>query len=165
MCIKNTEDYIKFRDNELYIEDIKEFNRKLVDKYPFLLPTNDFDGYLPDNYDYEFTWLDDMPDGWRIAFGDEMVDRINQELIRCDFKDYKLCQIKEKFGGLRWYDYGAPLDSKINDIIREYEDLSFRVCIDCGKPSKYMTLGWTVPLCADCAKKFKDIGLRELKWN
>lgn len=103
---------------------IKEYNKKLLDKYPWLTPTNDFTGVkittkepgyysacddIPD-YDYEFTELDQMPNGWRLAFGEQMCEEIHQELVKFNFvNEYRILQIKEKFGGLRWYDNGIPI--------------------------------------------------------
>ena len=58
--------------------------------------------------------------------------------------------IKEKYGTLRWYDAGAP--KEVYDIIHKYEELSFRTCIECGKPAKYITQGWISPYCEDCIK-------------
>ena len=43
------------------MENTVEQNRALCKKYPFLLIR---DG------EYRFTELDDLPDGWRIAFGE-----------------------------------------------------------------------------------------------
>ena len=63
-------------------------------------------------------------------------------------KQYRITQIKEKFGGLRWYDNGAPRE--LYDIINKYEDLSYRTCIVCGRPAKYISRGWISPYCEDC---------------
>ena len=76
----------------------KEENRKLCEKYPFLIPRNRWSGmriteaqdggYWPGNpeaipeYDYEYTELDSMPEGWRKAFGIQMCEEIKQELLR-----------------------------------------------------------------------------------
>lgn len=124
------------------LKAIKEFNRELLKKYPWLEPRNDWsgkkitqcagsdgeEGFWPGDpqkhpeYDYEYTLLDDMPDGWRIAFGDEMVERIHQELVRHNYVDnYMIVQIKEKFGTLRWYDNGSPRGK----ISEEYELLDY----------------------------------------
>lgn len=108
---------------------IKEFNRELIRKYPWLEPHNDWsgkkisvcagpdgeEGFWPGDpklhpeYNYEYTVLDDMPEGWRIAFGDLMCEEIDHELRRFDYEDkYEITEIKEKYGSLRWYDNGTP---------------------------------------------------------
>lgn len=48
----------------------KEYNKQLVEKYPFLLPRNRWTGKVQEDYDYSYTELDGMPDGWRKAFGE-----------------------------------------------------------------------------------------------
>ena len=37
--------------------------RSLIEKYPFLLPRNDWTGEVVEDYDYEFTWANDLEDG------------------------------------------------------------------------------------------------------
>ena len=67
-------------------------------------------------------------------------------------------QIKEKYGTLRLYHEGIP--EKIYDEIEEweakYDKLSEKTCIHCGKPAKYMSIGWISPWCEDCAKEIGD---------
>ena len=58
-------------------------------------------------------------------------------------------QIKEKFGGLRWYDAGSP-EKVWKEIIPKYENISYKTCIDCGKPAEYIQCGWISPYCANC---------------
>jgi hypothetical protein len=57
-------------------------------------------------------------------------------------------QVKEKFGGLRFYMYGAT--PAMREAIQRFEDESFHVCEDCGRPGTLRELrGWFVTLCAD----------------
>lgn len=136
-------------------EDRKQFNRELCEKYPWLIPTNRWTGEVVEDYDYDYTELDQMPEGWRIAFGDQMVEELNQELVKGGFvNDYRITQIKEKFGGLRWYDNGNTEEGY--NIINKYESLSRTTCICCGKPAKYITLDWVSPFCEDCIKDIED---------
>lgn len=109
----------KYRGWEKDLESIKQFNKELIKNYPWLKPWNRWTGEAPDDYDYTYTELDSMPEGWRLAFGDEMVERIHQELVKFNYADrYKIEQIKEKWGGLRWYDGGTPI-GKISEDYRE----------------------------------------------
>lgn len=136
-------------------EEKSQFNRELCEKYPWLIPTNRWTGEVVEDYDYDYTELDSMPDGWRIAFGDQMVEELNQELVKGGFvNDYRITQIKEKYGGLRWYDNGNTKEGY--NIINKYESLSRRTCICCGKPAKYITFGWISPFCEDCIKDIED---------
>lgn len=157
-------EYNTYEGWEADLEKIIEFNKDLVEKYPWLTPRNRWTDKTPETYDYSYTELDAMPDGWRIAFGDQMVEEINNELKKFNFIDkYRIIQIKEKWGGLRWYDDGYPGDSKIGDIVSHYEKLSFKTCLICGKPAEWMSKGWISPYCTDCANKMLDCEYEDYK--
>ena len=47
-------------------------NKKLIKKYPWLIPRNRWTDKIPNDYDYSWTELDSMEDGWRKAFGEMM---------------------------------------------------------------------------------------------
>lgn len=70
--------------------------------------------------------------------------------------DFKVTQVKEKFGGLRFY-YAAPLLSqdikeKIQAIVTLAESRSFGACKVCGGPATQEPLvgklGWVRTLCS-----------------
>ena len=70
-----------------------------------------------------------MPDGWRAAFGEQLCEELSKELKRAGIIDsYRIIQIKEKYGGLRWYDAGNTKNGYA--IIHKYEELSKRICIE-----------------------------------
>ena len=95
-----------------------------------------------------YTELDAMDEGWRKAFGIQMCKEIRAALLNHGWKflfKYRITQIKEKFGELRWYDEFSTQD--IQDIIRKYEDISRHTCIVCGKPATKMSTGWICPYC------------------
>ncbi|MBO7693469.1 MAG: hypothetical protein J6T10_12635 [Methanobrevibacter sp.] len=100
-----------------------------------------------------YTELDEMPNGWREAFGLQMCEEIKQELKRHRgaLRRYRILEIKEKYGGLRWYDAWST-DKILNEIIPKYKQLSYKTCINCGKPAKYISKGWISPYCEDCVK-------------
>lgn len=171
MKINSVIEYLKIyhKNGEQTYEEklaLKEYNKALCDRYPFLLPHNRWSGkpittkekgYWPGSpesipeYDYEYTELDEMPNGWRIAFGDEMLKEMREELIRCDYLDkYMITQLKEKYGSLRLYDNGIPQNCKVWDIISKYETISETTCINCGKPARWLSKGWISPYCDDC---------------
>ena len=137
------------------IPKIKEYNKELVAKYPWLVdrewdPETDT-YYIREDETYLTTWLDDMPDGWRIAFSEQMCEEIQKELERINFVDrYHIVQVKEKYGGLCWYTGGVPVYSFLDDIAVKYEKLSYATCVNCGKPAKWMSNGWISPYCTEC---------------
>ncbi len=125
-------------------------NKELVEKYPFLLPRDYLTDEIPPDYDYTYTELDEMPDGWKIAFGERMCEEIRNELVKESRLDkYRVLQIKEKYGELCWYDYGGT-DETAYEIIPKYRKLSKYTCVRCGKPATKLTLGWICPYCDDC---------------
>ena len=130
-------------------------NKKLCKKYPFLIPRNAWTGKVIEDYDYSYTEWDDIPDGWKIAFGDMLLKELGAELKRCNFLDkYRIVQIKEKYGELRIYDNGVPRGCNVWDIIEAYTGLSRNICIKCGRPDcAHTTAGWIIPMCETCYNK------------
>ena len=59
--------------------------------------------------------------------------------------DRQICQVKEKFGGLRFYINGAP--EEVWALIREAEEKSYEVCEECGEPGELRPTGWYSTLC------------------
>lgn len=156
-------------------EEVKQRNRELCEKYPFLIPRNRWSGMRiteaqnggfwpgdPDEipeYDWEYTELDDMPDGWRKAFGEQLCEELKQELLKAGGQEalekYMIVQIKEKFGYLRWYDNGCT-ERWYSEILPKYEALSERTCIRCGKKAAFISTGWISPWCEECAEEIHD---------
>ena len=139
----------------------EEENKKLCDKYPFLAWYGDplYMGYNEDKVDYSYTWEDELPEGWRKAFCPQMWDELKAILEKANYVDkFRFAQIKEKYGELRLYWCGAP--NEIYDEVSAWEEkylqLSNNYCIHCGKPAKYMSLGWISPWCEDCAKELNE---------
>ena len=114
---------------------------------------------IPDDFDYEYTILDEMPDGWRNAFGLQMMEELRAGLLEGGEKyleEYRIEQVKEKFGSLRWY---SNFDTKgTSVVVRKYEEISERTCIHCGKPATWISQGWICPFCDDC------IGDKDRAW-
>jgi hypothetical protein len=127
-------------------------NKELLEKYPFLKIKNS-----------PVTWLDAMPDGWRKAFGEQMIEEISQALKG---EELVITDIKEKFGGLRFYTGGAT--QEVHDIISKYERMSYHICILCGQKATKISRGWISPYCNACAKEInnnrKRVGLDKIKF-
>ena len=78
-----------------------------------------------------------------------------ESLYKHDLKKYfSWEQIKEKYGTLRLYYSGGG--AHVDKWAAKYEELSEKTCIHCGKPAKYMSIGWISPWCEDCAKEIND---------
>jgi len=79
--------------------------------------------------------LCECDDGWL-----QMIVDLIEELIAAGW-DKHICQIKEKFGGLRFY-IGSGSD-EIWEIISKYESLSYEICETCGEQGELRKdCGW-----------------------
>lgn len=140
----------------------KRENRMLCKQFPFLIPWNRFTGKYIAAYDYSFTELDSLPEGWRKAFGVRMCEEIKAELLRVDdLERWRIVQMKEKYGELRIYDNGHKQSSRIDGIIEKYMELSKHTCIVCGKPATRKTLGWIAPYCDECCPDMNYVRIGE----
>lgn len=61
--------------------------------------------------------------------------------------DGHIAQVKEKFGGLRFYAGG--LTNEQDNIIHDAEAKSFTICETCGNPGRPRGGGWITTLCDD----------------
>jgi len=98
-----------------------------------------------------YVWkLPEINKGWY-----KLVDHLLTELEEKDLikKTSKVIQVKEKFGGLRFYIDDVKLEA--HKVIEKYEVKSFSVCEKCGKPGKLRKTkrGWFYTACDECAKE------------
>ena len=137
------------------ITKIQKENKKLIEKYPFLKPRNVWNDEEIEDYDYSYTILDDMPEGWKKRFGEELCEDLKEELEKCNYLDkYRIVQLKEKYSSMRLYDGGSPRESHVQEIIDKYEHISGRTCVCCGKfPVPVTDAGWILPICKECFEK------------
>ena len=126
--------------------DIKE--RKLVEKYQHILqPTRPLTESC-------MQFGIEIGEGW-FPLVEKLCKIINKEIkINPVLKGIHTVQIKEKFGGLRFYIYGS--NDKINDAIAKAEDESFKICEKCGKRGKLRDdKYWMQTLCNEHARARK----------
>lgn len=130
-------------------------NKWLCKRYPFLIPRNVWTGEISWDRRYAYTLAEEFPRGWWKSFGLMLCEELREELIRCNYlRQFRLEQVKEKYGQLRVYTNGVPRYCHVNDIIRKYSTLSENICIVCGKPDVPITdEGWILPECYDCYKQ------------
>lgn len=102
-------------------------------------------GHYPDRPRITSPGFFDINKGWYL-----LVKQLIEELINAGW-DKKILQVKEKFGGLRFYTAG--LTEEQNKIVSKYESLSYKTCEECGEPGKTNNSGWITTL---CDKHFKD---------
>lgn len=89
--------------------------------------------------------VDSCGSGWA-----PLIEKLIDDLFTLGW-DGVLFQVKEKFGGLRFYIGNGS--KEIHDRIYKAEVESQSICIKCGKPAKLYTDGWWLPLCDEHAKE------------
>ena len=88
--------------------------------------------------------------GWQ-----PIIERLHESLQRL-FGSYEIHQIKEKFGGLRYYagfpDLASPEDTtEAYRLIDEAESKSLETCEDCGNRGQAHDInGWYRTVCNYC---------------
>jgi hypothetical protein len=75
----------------------------------------------------------------------EMIDNAKAKMDEEASKVPVAVQVKEKFGGLRFYVHAAT--DKHYNYINFAESMSYRTCEQCGAPGKTYTDGWHTTLC------------------
>lgn len=72
--------------------------------------------------------------------------------LLCEPNDFEVFQVKEKFGGLRFYVGNAT--EEIFDRIEQAEAESYKTCEHCGSKDGVTSEGsWITTLCEKCRKK------------
>lgn len=79
----------------------------------------------------------------------ELIKSLIDELIALGW-DKRVNQVKEKFGGLRFYVENIPEGG--NEVILKYESLSYKTCEECGKEGQLRSGGWMKTLCDEHAE-------------
>jgi len=94
---------------------------------------------------------------WNLCLDIEKELKANPKIA----KEFIVLQIKEKFGGLRFY--CGPTTEKMSTLVDAAEDLSLKTCEDCGKPGTAHKLNgwWYVTKCPKCAKKAEAVAVKK----
>lgn len=107
-----------------------------------------------------------------IAVNDGWFDIINQLCINInshmkwkkDIEPIELEQVKEKFGGLRFYFQGG--DEYIRGLVSMAESMSGVTCEECGAPGETGGRGWISTLCpTHRAERDAERAKREAEWE
>jgi|TARA_R110002110_G_scaffold207138_2_gene419342 hypothetical protein len=133
----------------------EELDKKLVKAFPLL--------YGDRNAPMQSTamcWGFACSDGWFDIIWDlsSKLEPLIQKFIdeNQDTEAYpRAAQVKEKFGGLRFYMTYSP--DEIFDLISEAEALSYKTCEECGKPGGARDAGWIRTLCDYCHENWDKI--------
>ena len=135
-------------------KQLKMKNKKLVKLHPYLLPRSVWTSKVVKGYDYTWTEYDCLGKGWKIGFGKLLLEDLRESCLKTDYLDkLQFSQIKEKYGSLRMYNFGAP--QEVYDVIQKYEFISQYICWYCGSPEATIVddYGWYLPVCKCCWDK------------
>jgi hypothetical protein len=123
----------------------EENTKKLLDRFNFFQPTmhNSKTPLSTSGFEVEDGWFDLI---WKLC---EDLDEMRKHLIIIPEDPFQVLQVKEKFGGLRFYINGCSNDM-FQRILKAEHD-SFEICETCGAPGKLRNQdGWCTTLCDDC---------------
>lgn len=119
----------------------KALEKILVDRYPSI-----FKKYGGDMRETAMHWGISIGPGWF-----KIVDTLCKQLSK--FGDEVVAeQVKEKFGGLRFYINKVSEKNyvEINKYIEEAEIKSMETCETCGEPGRRKGTGWVKTICDRC---------------
>lgn len=134
-----------------------DHKRWLLMEYPWLIMNvGEAISYFDVKDEDVFTYIDCAPIGWA-KLCEDLCAELKTFLDKNNIKSYAICQVKEKYGELRWYDGGIPAEfwDEHQAIIRKYTKLSYNTCVDCGAPATKMSRGYISPFCDKCASKYE----------
>lgn len=106
----------------------------------------------PEMFSNVYCGFDSLP-GWY-----PLIDFMCQGIVRANTEGKPLptvAQVKEKFGGLRFYLDGA--NEEQYSIAMQGEHFSYMICESCGTTQNVSTEGgWLKTLCSNCREKDED---------
>ena len=99
--------------------------------------------------EFESSYKDFFPvgEGWK-----PLVLKLVKDIIAID-PEIEVSQVKEKFGGLRFYIWGG--NNKVYALIEKAELKSYKICEACGATKNVYTKGsrgWISTLCDKCRR-------------
>jgi hypothetical protein len=120
-----------------------ELENALFKKYPEI-----FGQHKLDMRQTAMCWGVDCGNGWYTII--DTLCRLIQHYVQNHPDDsVEAVQVKEKYGGLRFYISGG--DDYVDGLIRFAEELSYMTCEQCGSTQGVtQTKGWVYTLCNQC---------------
>jgi hypothetical protein len=120
----------------------KELEQRLVERWPTWFQTEgDFrHTAMTRGFEHGDGWFEIL---WRLCVD---LEPLNTEMERASGRKFEVLQVKEKFGGLRFY-----VNCRRNEAIRQRigiaADESFHTCEVCGQPGTLREERWIKTLC------------------
>jgi hypothetical protein len=76
----------------------------------------------------------------------------------------RIAQIKEKFGGLRFYINGELPEELQAQVARAERETSYKICEKCGQPGTLRQGGWVHTYCDACETDYRANNLLGAHW-
>jgi len=125
----------------------KKNTKKLFDEFDFFKPNRSItEGLMAFGFE--------CGDGWyKLIY--KLCKDIQKELDKNPKlkHHFEVLQVKEKFGGLRFYYQGG--NDKIYKLSSLAEQKSYQICDECGESGKTTNEGWYVTLCDKHREEYK----------
>lgn len=133
-----------------------QLENELYDKYPKIFRQKDLSCQ-----ETCMCWGISTGDGWYDII-DRLCRDIQQYIDEEELRQVEAVQVKEKFGGLRFYTNYE--DDHISELIEKAENESYRTCEWCGATENVgRTSGYILTLCKNCAEQDNREGWREIE--
>jgi hypothetical protein len=133
----------------------EEKEKQLFEKYPKIFRQKD----LPMNQTC-MCWGVSCADGWYDLI-DNLCYAIQNHIDYKKLPQVEATQVKEKYGGLRFYVNHS--DEYVSGLISMAESMSYKICEYCGNKGKSNSRGWITTLCEPCRTTYnKQMGITEL---
>jgi len=132
----------------------EELTKKLFDDFPRLFKGRNYSiqtNLMPFGCECGDGWFDliyKLSSDLEAEF-QKLAEADKAEALENDY--YIAVQVKEKFGGLRFY-LSATTD-EMDALVDKAEEDSFKICEVCGKPGEPRGGGWISTLCDEHKKK------------
>jgi hypothetical protein len=128
---------------------------KLVEKYNHLFTKGELEPFAMFGFE--------CGDGWYPLL-EQLISHIDH-YFKHKYKGvpegFAIVQVKEKFGGLRFYVHGG--DDVVHELIRFAENLADQTCEFCGSNQNIMrSQGWIITACEKCTETRES--LKGRKW-
>ena len=136
----------------------KELEQKLIERWPSWFNTSGDirETRMPDGFVHGNGWFDTV---WRLY---EDLEPLIADAEKATGRPFEVLQVKEKFGGLRFY------ANYTTDAVRSRIDAaraeSLRTCEICGQPGTQREHRWIRTLCDQHDREEVDTG-KQLGWD
>ena len=89
---------------------------------------------------------------WGFCVGDGWFELLKELSEKLEPLGVVAAQVKEKFGGLRFYinSIDKEIAEQVYEYIHEAEAKSYKTCEQCGQPGEQKGGGWVRTTCDDC---------------